>query len=97
MSMGEIKEILKNYSSRNLFTITLRMLTDHDNNSVNLPESEEIIKKTKSICDTIKKTKSNTISGKQAYSLLEFVANSIIVYGNTTDEIAVKNLYRSLL
>ena len=77
MSMGEIKEILKNYSSRNLFTITLRMLTDHDNNSVNLPESEEIIKKTKSIY--VIQLKKQRVTQYQENKLIHFLNLLLIV------------------
>ncbi|MCB2299901.1 hypothetical protein [Clostridium tagluense] len=97
MTMGQIEKIIEGTSSLNLYSVTLKMLNDYNNNSVDLPESDEVIEKTKSICDIISKTKKNSISSKQAYILLEFVANNLSVYGDTTNEEDVKSLYRSLI
>ncbi|MBZ9621459.1 hypothetical protein G9F71_000945 [Clostridium sp. FP2] len=97
MTMGQIMKMLERTSSLNFYSVTLKMLRDNNNNSVDLPESYEVIEKVKSICDKISITKKNSISSKQAYLLLEFVANNLSVYGDTSNEKNVKSLYNSLL
>ena len=97
MNMGGIMKILEGTSSKNLYSVTCKILDDYYNNSMDLPEDVETIETAKSICNTISNSKMKKISGDQTYAFREFVANNLGVYGNTTDEDDVKKLFRSLL
>ncbi|MPN32146.1 hypothetical protein SDC9_179622 [bioreactor metagenome] len=97
MDMGEIQKVLQGTSNKYLYLVSCNMLKEHKNNSVDLPESIEMIEKTESICKTISDSKKQSVSSAQAYILLQFVSNNLSCFGNVTNKNDVLRVYNKLL